>query len=65
MNNYKVPQNAIITIRYRWCWEINIDTGFSDKLNFKTSFENVDHNPYLDKFYDDFERWSFHLQIYF
>ena len=66
MNNYKVPQNAIITILwYRWCWEINIDTGFSDKLNFKTSFENVDHNPYLDKFYDDFERWSFHLQIYF
>ncbi|MGT2610169.1 deoxynucleoside kinase [Staphylococcus aureus] len=23
------------------------------------------HNPYLDKFYSDFERWSFHLQIYF
>ena len=40
MNNYKVPQNAIITIAgYRWCWEINIDTGFSDKLNFKTSLK--------------------------
>src|SRR5699024_2919699 len=30
-----------------------------------TSFEKVDKNPYLEKFYDDFERWSFHLQIYF
>lgn len=39
--------------------------ALADKLNFRTSFENVDHNPYLDKFYNDFERWSFHLQIYF
>ena len=35
------------------------------RLNFRTSFENVDQNPYLDRFYDDFEKWSFHLQIYF
>ena len=34
-------------------------------FNFRTSFEKVDTNPYLDKFYDDFNRWSFHLQIYF
>ena len=34
-------------------------------LNFRTSFEKVDGNPYLDKFYKDFKRWSFHLQIYF
>ena len=35
MNNYKVPQNAIITILwYRWCWEINIDTGFSRQIKF-------------------------------
>ncbi|MCY1028786.1 deoxynucleoside kinase, partial [Mammaliicoccus sciuri] len=37
----------------------------SERLNFKTSFEKVDNNPYLEKFYHDFERWSFHLQIYF
>ena len=34
-------------------------------LNFRTSFEKVDTNPYLDKFYTDFDRWSFHLQVYF
>ncbi len=28
-------------------------------------FESVDHNPYLSDFYDDMNRWSFHLQIYF
>lgn len=28
-------------------------------------FESVDFNPYLADFYDDMERWSFNLQIYF
>lgn len=28
-------------------------------------FEDVDHNPYLNDFYDDMPRWSFALQIYF
>lgn len=28
-------------------------------------FEAVDYNPYLSDFYDDMERWSFNLQIYF
>ena len=28
-------------------------------------FESVDYNPYLADFYEDMERWSFNLQIYF
>lgn len=28
-------------------------------------FENVDDNPYLDDFYNEMQRWSFNLQIYF
>lgn len=28
-------------------------------------FESVDFNPYLADFYDDMERWSFNLQVYF
>src|SRR3954465_308910 len=28
-------------------------------------FEDVDHNPYLNDFYEDMPRWSFQLQIYF
>ena len=28
-------------------------------------FEDADHNPYLNDFYEDMPRWSFNLQIYF
>ena len=28
-------------------------------------FESVDYNPYLSDFYEDMERWSFNLQVYF
>ncbi len=28
-------------------------------------FEEVDDNPYLNDFYDDMQRWSFNLQVYF
>lgn len=31
----------------------------------KPNFEDVDDNPYLNDFYDDMQRWSFNLQIYF
>lgn len=28
-------------------------------------FENLEDNPYLNSFYEDMQRWSFNLQIYF
>jgi deoxyadenosine/deoxycytidine kinase len=28
-------------------------------------YEDVDDNPYLDDFYNDMQRWSFNLQIFF
>jgi deoxyadenosine/deoxycytidine kinase len=28
-------------------------------------YEDVDTNPYLNSFYEDMQRWSFNLQIYF
>lgn len=37
----------------------------SKHLNFEPHFEDVDHNPYLEDFYNDMKRWSFNLQIYF
>lgn len=33
--------------------------------NWDTHFEDVEHNPYLNDFYDDMQRWSFNLQIYY
>ncbi|MEJ6567036.1 MAG: deoxynucleoside kinase [Flavobacteriales bacterium] len=33
--------------------------------NYQPHFEDVDDNPYLDDFYEEMQRWSFNLQIYF
>lgn len=33
--------------------------------NWKPQYEDVDDNPYLNDFYEDMQRWSFNLQIYF
>ncbi|MBL1280126.1 MAG: deoxynucleoside kinase [Fluviicola sp.] len=30
-----------------------------------THFEDVEQNPYLNDFYEDMQRWSFNLQIYY
>jgi deoxyadenosine/deoxycytidine kinase len=34
-------------------------------FNWKPQYEAVDNNPYLNDFYNDMEKWSFNLQIYF
>src|SRR5689334_18166393 len=34
-------------------------------LKWEPHFETVDDNPYLNDFYDDMQRWSFNLQVYF
>ena len=28
-------------------------------------YESVEHNPYLASFYEDMQRWSFNIQVYF
>ena len=37
----------------------------SKHYKFEGHYEDVLKNPYLDDFYDQMERWSFNLQIYF
>ncbi len=37
----------------------------SRELGWRAYYEKVIDNPYLPMFYDDMDRWSFHLQIYF
>ncbi|MBN1598460.1 MAG: deoxynucleoside kinase [Bacteroidales bacterium] len=34
-------------------------------FGWKVHYEDVDDNPYLDDFYNDMQRWSFNLQIFF
>ncbi len=33
--------------------------------NWQPHYEDVDDNPYLNDFYEDMQRWSFNLQVYF
>lgn len=41
-------------------------TGLLAKhFNWRPHYEDVDTNPYLNSFYEDMQRWSFNLQIYF
>ncbi|MDF2558321.1 MAG: deoxycytidine kinase [Bacillales bacterium] len=63
---YEIPSNAIITITGTvGVGKSTLTNALATALGFRTSFENVETNPYLDLFYNDFERWSFHLQVFF
>jgi len=63
---YNIPANAVITIAGTvGVGKSTMTKALADALTFRTSYEKVDTNPYLDKFYDDFGKWSFHLQVYF
>ncbi len=37
----------------------------SKNMKWEPQYEDVDDNPYLNDFYEDMQRWSFNLQIYF
>jgi deoxyadenosine/deoxycytidine kinase len=37
----------------------------SKHYNWEAKYEDVDENPYLADFYNDMQRWSFNLQIFF
>ena len=45
----KTTLTGLLAKHYRW----------------EAQFEDVDDNPYLNDFYEDMQRWSFNLQIYF
>lgn len=41
-------------------------TGLLSKhFGWEAHYEDVDTNPYLNSFYEDMQRWSFNLQVYF
>jgi deoxyadenosine/deoxycytidine kinase len=42
-----------------------LTTLLSKRFGWEPHYEDVDTNPYLHSFYDDMQRWSFNLQVYF
>ena len=46
-------------------WKTSLTKLLSKYYKYEGHYEDVLKNPYLDDFYDQMERWSFNLQIYF
>ncbi len=42
-----------------------LTTLLSKHFKWTPHFEDADDNPYLNDFYEDMQRWSFNLQVYF
>lgn len=42
-----------------------LTTSLAKHYKWEPHFENADDNPYLNDFYNDMQRWSFNLQVYF
>ena len=42
-----------------------LTTLLSKHYKWNAYFEDADDNPYLNDFYEDMQRWSFNLQVYF
>ncbi len=42
-----------------------LTTLLAKHYGWEAHFEDADENPYLNDFYNDMQRWSFNLQIYF
>lgn len=42
-----------------------LTTLLAKHYKWQPHFEDADDNPYLNDFYDDMQRWSFNLQVYF
>lgn len=47
------------------CGKTTLTKMLAAHYGWTSKFESVDYNPYLADYYEDMERWSFNLQIYF
>lgn len=47
------------------CGKTTLTKMLAAHYGWTPKFESVDYNPYLADYYEDMERWSFNLQIYF
>jgi len=66
LNKYNIPSDAVITVSGTvGVGKSTFTRILSETLGFMTSYERVEDNPYLEKYYSDFNRWSFHLQMFF
>lgn len=64
--SHHLKENSLITLAGTvGVGKSTLTNTLAEALGFDASFEKVDGNPYLEDYYSDFKKWSFHLQIYF
>lgn len=64
--NHRLHPHSLITLAGTvGVGKSTLTNVLSQTLGFKSAFEKVDGNPYLEDYYRDFKTWSFHLQMYF
>jgi deoxyadenosine/deoxycytidine kinase len=47
------------------CGKTTLTTMLAKHYGWSPKFESVSHNPYLEDYYKDIERWSYNLETYF
>ncbi|GGZ32005.1 deoxynucleoside kinase [Echinicola pacifica] len=47
------------------CGKTTLTNKLAKHYGWEVELEDVEDNPYLEDFYADMKKWSFHLQIYF
>ena len=47
------------------CGKTTLTTMLAKHYGWTPKFESVTHNPYLEDYYKDIERWSYNLETYF
>lgn len=47
------------------CGKTTLTTKLAQHYGWTPKFESVSHNPYLEDYYKDIERWSYNLETYF
>nr|WP_217635426.1 deoxynucleoside kinase [Evansella caseinilytica] len=66
MIQHQLRKNSLITLAGTvGVGKSTLTKTLANALGFEPAFEKVDGNPYLEDYYHDFKKWSFHLQIYF
>ena len=62
-NNHKIKHVAIAG--NIGAGKTTLCTQLGKHFGWQIHYESTDNNPYLSDFYNDMQRWSFNLQIYF
>ena len=65
LRNRKIESMHIAVTGNIGAGKTTLTTMLSKHYGWDAQFEDVDHNPYLEDFYEDMSKWSFALQIYF